>query len=205
MIYRGYSERELISNRSSLLLYGANEAERRAWAEEAASNFAAEGPLRVVQTDDAFVAATAVGRGVVYVPNMTALRPETQRNLVVLLHGHGDRPKVLVGLSRHPDVERDSGALRSELHYALQVAHVNLDEPGLKEAIAARRARAAKRAPAPDSTKPAKPRAQNVVVTRKAAAPRNAVRKPPPAKKPASKPKAAPKKKSAARPRRQAR
>ncbi|HZA13286.1 MAG TPA: hypothetical protein VE618_02265, partial [Myxococcaceae bacterium] len=39
LMYRGYPEQALITNRSSLLLFGGSEAERRAWADEAAANF----------------------------------------------------------------------------------------------------------------------------------------------------------------------
>ena len=43
-----YSEPELISNRTSVLLSGGSEDDRRAWADEASAQFPGEGPLREV-------------------------------------------------------------------------------------------------------------------------------------------------------------
>ena len=57
MAAQGYPEAALVSNRASLLLYGGSEADRRAWAEEAASNFEHEGPLKIAGDDAGLAAA----------------------------------------------------------------------------------------------------------------------------------------------------
>ena len=42
----GYSENQLVTNRAAVLLYGASEADRQKWAQEAAEAFSEEGPLQ---------------------------------------------------------------------------------------------------------------------------------------------------------------
>lgn len=200
MTYRGYPEQDLVTNRSSLFLYGSTEAERRLWAEEAAQNFAAEGALRVAHTGDELRAAMEQPRGVVYVPDAAAIDEDAQRHLVYLIHARADRPKVILGLNGTPDAARDAGKLRVEVHYALQLAHVNLDAPGAAAAIRSRRARApkkpqaaAKQKPAPASRPAAKAKSAARAKPKSAAkptakakakkAPKPAARKPAPKKK----------------------
>lgn len=154
MIYRGYPERDLVSNRSSLLLYGSTEAERRAWAEEAAACFEAEGPLHTVTSDDELRARLPSPNGVLFVPDVSALSDTAQGEIVLALRQRDERPKLIIGVIGSPDTAREHGRLRADLQYALQMAQVNLDQPDLKDAIRARRARApkktsARRAPAP--------------------------------------------------------
>lgn len=155
MSYSGYPERDLVKNRSSLLLFGGTQDERRAWADEAAQNFEFEGPLRVVNADNEWASAVSSSRGVVYIPDVGALSMTTQGELVRLLRSIDDRPKLIVGVSRSPQHAREAGHLRSDLEYSLQMARVNLDEPGLKDAVRIRRARAPKR-PAPAAAAPAR-------------------------------------------------
>lgn len=157
-MYRGYPEEALVTNRSSLLLFGGTEAERRAWAEEAARNFEGEGPLRVATTAAELSQALALSRGVVYVPDATALGESAQVIAVHVLHEREERPKIVFGITRPPDLLVAEGRLRMDLHYSLSMAQVNLDEPGLRDAIRVRRARAPKRAappPPPPARSPA--------------------------------------------------
>lgn len=184
MIYRGYPERDLVVNRSSLILHGSTEAERRAWADEAAANFAGEGVLLRVATNAADLkTALGVPRGVVYVPDVSAIDDLAQGEVVRLLREREERPKIIIGVTGDPARARDTGKLRSDLQYALQMAVVNLDEPGLKEAIAKRRARAPKRpaasSSASSSSAPARPAAsKGRRAPPRAAAPRAARRAP---------------------------
>ncbi len=149
MAAQGYSETALVSNRTSLLLHGGSEAERRAWAEEAASNFEAEGPLRVASDDAQLTAALSSTRGVVFIPDVSAISTVRQGEVVRILREREERPKFVIGLGSNPVAARDQGRIRWDLSYVLQIARVNLDEPGLKEAIRSRRALAPKRPAAP--------------------------------------------------------
>ncbi|MBX5483446.1 MAG: Fis family transcriptional regulator [Myxococcaceae bacterium] len=152
MSYRGYPERDLVGNRSSLLLHGSTEAERRAWAEEAAANFAGEGVPLTVAATSAELRSALTRPGVVYVPDVAQIDAASQAEVVRVIREVEERPKLIIGLNGQPDLARESGVLRPDLQYALQRAVVNLDEPGLKEAIRARRARAPKRPAAGQTT-----------------------------------------------------
>lgn len=154
MTYRGYPERDLVSNRASLLLYGSTETERRAWAEEAAELRPADGSLKVVANDSDLKQALGVQRGILYIPDVSQIGDSTQLELVRVLRERDERPKVIVGITGKPDTAREAGRLRSDLQYALHHAQVNLDEPGLKESLKLRRAQSQKRVPA-QATKPA--------------------------------------------------
>ena len=142
LMYRGYPEQALITNRSSLLLFGGSEAERRAWADEAAANFVDEGPLTVASTSAQLVEALHHTRGVVYVPDATGLSDDAQSLAVHVLHEREERPKIVFGMTGEPGLLAQQGRLRDDLHYSLAFAQVDLDEPGLRDAIRARRARA---------------------------------------------------------------
>jgi hypothetical protein len=144
-MYRGYSEQALVTNRSSLFLFGGSEAERRAWAEEAATNFAHEGPLSIASTAAELTLALRRTRGVVYVPDVTALRDEAQSLAVHVLREREERPKIIFGAPADPAPLVEHGRLRDDLHYSLAMAQVNLEEPGVREAIRTRRARAPRR------------------------------------------------------------
>jgi hypothetical protein len=137
--YGGYTEEDLVSNRSALLLYGGDEAERRAWAHEAAGHFAAEGPLVEVRSSQELPPLLGRSRGVVFVPDALGLGLEAQSQLLRCLQEREERPKIIIGLSRLPDEALQQGLLRDDLSYRLRLARVNLDVAGLREVLQARR------------------------------------------------------------------
>lgn len=139
MEHGGYSEEDLVSNRSALLLYGGNEEERRSWAHEAAANFATEGPLVEVRNAAALTGALRQVGGIVYLPDALALGLDGQAQVLRCLQEREERPKIVIGLSRLPDEAIQQGLIREDLSYRLRLARVNLDGEGLREAIHARR------------------------------------------------------------------
>lgn len=170
MTGRGYREEELVANRASLLLSGGSEDERRAWANEAAEHFAAEGPLVEVRSAAELAQALKAPRGVVFIPDVGKLEPVAQAQLLRCLQLQEERPKVVVGLAGSPDQARTRGTLREDLHYRLHQALVDMNAEGLRDALKKRRAQAAaeraaraaklKAAPAPAAgsrTMPARP------------------------------------------------
>lgn len=134
-----YTEAALVQNRTSVLLFGGTPAERRAWAEEAAGR--AGSPLRVVTSAAALSAVLALKDGVVLIEDVLALGEGAQQQLVRCLQTQEERPKLLVGVASSAAAGVTSEGLRLDLHYALRLARVNLEEPGLREALAKRRAR----------------------------------------------------------------
>lgn len=150
--YRGYSEAELVVNRSSLLLFGGSQADRKAWAVEAHQAFAAEGPLVEVTAPEHLGQALALPRGVVFLPDVPALGPEAQAQIIRCLQQQEERPKLVLGMQRRPVEVRDAGALRDDLLYRLQNAQVDLGVEDVQQKIRARRQ---KRPPAPAAKKPA--------------------------------------------------
>ncbi len=163
MTAQGYSESALVANRTSLLLYGGSDLDRRAWAEEAALNFEEEGPLRIVGDDAEFLKTLSITRGVVFIPDISALSIQSQGELVRILRAREERPKFVIGISGNPVAAREQNRIRWDLSFVLQVARVNLDTPALAEALRSRRAQTPKRAPtsaptpAPGSTQKPKP------------------------------------------------
>lgn len=145
MEYRGYSESELVTNRASLLLHGGSAADRRAWAEEAQRSFAEEGELREVTAPADLAAQLAVGRGVLYLPDATALGLEAQGQVIRCLQEREERPKIILGLPLAPDEAVTRGVLREDLRYRLQQAQVNLSGDEVREVIKARRQKAAEK------------------------------------------------------------
>ncbi|HET9451521.1 MAG TPA: Fis family transcriptional regulator [Aggregicoccus sp.] len=143
MTGRGYREEELVSNRASLLLSGGTEDERRAWAQEAAEHFAAEGPLVEVRTAAELPAALKAPRGVVFIPDVSKLEHSAQALLLRCLQLQEERPKVVVGLAGQPEQARTRGTLREDLHYRLHQALVDMNAEGLRDALKKRRAAAA--------------------------------------------------------------
>ncbi len=141
MEYGGYTEDDLIANRSALLLYGGTEAERRAWAHEASGHFASEGPLLEIHNADELQRGLAQGRGVAFIPDALALGLDAQGQVLRCIQEREERPKIVVGLSRLPDEAIQQGVLREDLSYRLRLARVNLDANGLRESIEARRAK----------------------------------------------------------------
>ena len=142
MEYRGYSENELVSNRAALLLYGGSENDRRRWALEAAGNFAEEGPLVEVATASELETALEPTTGVILVADGQALGLEGQAQLLRCLKEREERPKLVIAIPSSPEAALVQGTLREDLSYRLQSARVNLDAPGLREAIRTRRERA---------------------------------------------------------------
>jgi hypothetical protein len=140
---RGYREEELVTNRASLLLSGGTEDERRAWAQEAAEHFAAEGPLVEARTAAELALALKAPRGVVFIPDVGKLEYSAQALLLRCLQLQEERPKVVVGLAGSPDQARTRGTLREDLHYRLHQALVDMNTEGLREQLKKRRAVAA--------------------------------------------------------------
>ncbi|MGA9525703.1 MAG: Fis family transcriptional regulator, partial [Myxococcaceae bacterium] len=132
MSAQGYPEAALVANRTSLLLCGGSDSDRRAWAEEAASNFEGEGPLRVATDDAQLLQAFATARGVVFIPDVSAISSNRQGELVRILRLREERPKFVVGIAGSPVTAREQGRIRWDLSYVLQVARVNLDDPAVK-------------------------------------------------------------------------
>jgi len=135
-----YAEAELVENRVAVLLYGGSAAERQAWAEESASRLG--GPATLVGAPGALAPALAQKEGVVFVADVLALGDSGQQLLVQCLLTQEERPKLVLSLPQ--GVEGASG-LRPDLHYRLRVSQVNLDVPGLREALLKRRAHPAAR------------------------------------------------------------
>jgi hypothetical protein len=133
-----YSEAELVSNRSPVLLYGGSPADRRAWTEEAWSHFEHEGELHWVSGVDALGAALAMRRGVVAIEDVTALDDAAQAQILNCLMRQEERPKLVLGIQTAAGAAVGSGALREDLHYRLMLAQVDLSDPVAKAAFKAR-------------------------------------------------------------------
>ncbi|NMO14020.1 Fis family transcriptional regulator [Pyxidicoccus fallax] len=133
MTPRGYREGELISNRSSLLIHGGTEDERRSWAQEAARNFDVE-LVEVKQAAD-LPGALRQPNGVVFIPDVAKLGREAQSVILRCLQMQEERPKLVVGLSGAADAALTRGTLREDLHYRLHLAQVDLQQDGLRELL----------------------------------------------------------------------
>jgi len=142
-----YAEADLVQNRVSVLLYGGKAAERRAWAEEAAARLGCA--LNVVSTAAGLPAALALKQGVVLVEDVLGMGEGAQQQLVRCLQTQEERPKLVVAMASAAAASVASDELRLDLHYALRQARVDLEEPGLREILAKRRAR--RPAPPPPS------------------------------------------------------
>ena len=137
----GYPEGALVANRTSVLLFGGSEEDRRAWADEAASSLVGEGPLRVVTSDAEVNRAIQPASGVVFFPNAAQLSSETQMLLVRCLREREERPKLVVALPHSPTAATERGTLRLDLDYALQLGRVDLGASEVKVSIRERRAK----------------------------------------------------------------
>jgi len=149
-----YAESELIVNRAPVLLSGGTPQERAEWAQEAAE--VGSRPLVTVTRPEQLGAALMVRNAVLFVPEVLTLGDGGQQLLVRTLTSLDERPKLVLGLGRSETSARQAGALREDLHYRVRMGLLNLDAPGLREAIAARRTQAARRAAAPPP-RPASP------------------------------------------------
>lgn len=142
-----YAESELIINRAPVLLSGGVPQERSAWAQESAERIGC--PLVTVTRPEQLGSALQVRSGVLFVPDVLVLGDAGQQLLVRTLASLDERPKLVLGLNRSEASARQAGALREDLHYRVRMGLLNLDAPGLREAIAARRAQAVRRATSP--------------------------------------------------------
>jgi len=139
---KGYAESQLVSNRSGVLIWGGTDEDRRAWAQEAATQLGA--PLRIVESAGEIAGAMRSPESVVFFPAATVLPDPEQLALVRCLREQEERPKVVVGVTR----ASDRAKLRPDLDYALSLGQLDLDAPGVKDAIKARRKQAASKASA---------------------------------------------------------
>ena len=146
-ISSGYSENQLVTNRAAVLLYGASEAERQKWAQEAAEAFAEEGPLEELREPEekALASAFARSKGVIYVPDASKLPWDSQRELARQLREKEERPKWVVGLAMSPEGAVHKGVLRDDLAYALARSKVDLNDVAVKQSVKKRRAKAGKK------------------------------------------------------------
>ncbi len=194
MTPRGYREEELVSNRSSLLIHGGTEEERRSWAQEAARNFDVE-LVEVRQAAD-LPGALKQPNGVVFISDVAKLGREAQFVILRCLQMQEERPKVVVGLSGTADAALTRGTLREDLHYRLNQAQVDLQKDGLRDLLKQRwarqaeqlavkaaaakaaeeKARAAADARRPGTVTRILPKRKTVVSASRKAAPRNAAR-----------------------------
>jgi hypothetical protein len=142
-----YAESELIMNRAPVLLSGGAAQDRASWAQEAAE--VGGRPLVTVTRPEQLGSALMVRSAVLFVPDVLALGDSGQQMLVRTLTSLDERPKLVLGLSRSETSARQAGALREDLHYRVRMGLLNLDAPGMRESIAARRAEAARRAAMP--------------------------------------------------------
>ncbi|HTS80857.1 MAG TPA: Fis family transcriptional regulator [Myxococcaceae bacterium] len=142
-----YAESELILNRAPVLLSGGAVQERAAWAQEAAE--IGGKPLVTVTRPEQLGPALLVRNSVLYVPDVLTLGDGGQQLLVRTLTSLDERPKLVLGLNRTESSARQTGVLREDLHYRLRMGLLNLDAPGLREAIANRRVQWARRAASP--------------------------------------------------------
>jgi hypothetical protein len=187
-----YAESELIMNRAPVLLSGGAAQDRATWAQEAAE--VGGRPLVTVTRAEQLGSALMVRSAVLFVPDLLVLGDAGQQMLVRTLTSLDERPKLVLGLSRSETSARQAGALREDLHYRVRMGLLNLDAPGMREAIVARRAEAARRAAMPQPRSVPAARMQPSGVARPA--PRGA----PPARtkaKPAQRSRSAPRMKSA--------
>jgi hypothetical protein len=138
---RGYREEELVCNRTSLLIHGGTEEERRSWAQEAARSFDVE--LVEVRQPAELAGALKQPNGVVFIPDVAKLGRDAQFALLRCLQMQEERPKVVVGLSGTADSALARGTLREDLHYRLHQAQVDLQKDGLRDLLRQRWARQA--------------------------------------------------------------
>jgi hypothetical protein len=157
-----YAESELIINRAPVLLSGGAPPDRAGWAQEAAE--VGGRPLVTVTRPEQLGPALMVRSAVLFVPDLLTLGDAGQQMLVRTLTSLDERPKLVLGLGRSEAGVRQAGLVREDLHYRLRMGLLNLDAPGMREAIAARRAEAARRAamPHPRTSAPARMKAAPV-------------------------------------------
>ena len=134
-------------NRAPVLLSGGAAPDRAGWAQEAAEVGAR--PLVTVTRPEQLGPALMMRSAVLFVPDLLTLGDTGQQMLVRTLTSLDERPKLVLGLGRTEASVRQAGLVREDLHYRLRMGLLNLDAPGMRDAIAARRAEAARRAAMP--------------------------------------------------------
>jgi len=134
-------------NRAPVLLSGGAAPDRAGWAQEAAE--VGGRPLVTVTRPEQLGPALMMRSAVLFVPDLLTLGDTGQQMLVRTLTSLDERPKLVLGLGRTESSVRQAGLLREDLHYRLRMGLLNLDTPGMRDAIAARRAEAARRAAMP--------------------------------------------------------
>jgi len=140
----GYAEAQLITNRVSVLLCGGTEADRKAWALEAAEGFAEDGALYEAADAGRLSHSFAMRGGVVYVPDASQLSWAAQRELTRLLREREERPKFVFGISATPAAVAQRGLIREDLLFALSKSTVDLASAQVKESINSRRKKSKK-------------------------------------------------------------
>ena len=135
----GYAEAQLITNRVSVLLCGGSEADRKAWALEAAEGFAEDGALYEAADGGRLTQSLSLRAGVVYVPDASQLSWAAQRELTRLLREREERPKFIFGINATPAAVAQRGLIREDLLFALSKGTVDLGSSEVKESIARRR------------------------------------------------------------------
>jgi len=165
-------------NRAPVLLSGGAAPDRAGWAQEAAE--VGGRPLVTVTRPEQLGPALMVRSAVLFVPDLLAIGDAGQQMLVRTLTSLDERPKLVLGLGRSETSVRQAGLLREDLHYRLRMGLLNLDVPGMREAIAARRAEAARRAAMPPPRPaPARTKAASTVAARPTPARTKAKARPP--------------------------
>jgi hypothetical protein len=124
-----YSAEQLRTNRASHFVFGGTADERRHWAEEAAEQFAAEGPLQIVETAAQLPVLLAKSRGVVFVPDLLHLGGEAQAKIFHCLRHQEERAKWVLGVGTAPNDAVSNGGLRPDLWYRLRIAQVDVANP----------------------------------------------------------------------------
>lgn len=120
-----WSTDALKKNRVSTLLFGGSEADRRAFAQAATQALEGAG---LVEAKDAVALERSLtnARAVVYVPDVTAIPPATQRAVVKALREREERPKLVLGLPTTPETAADKGGLTDDLRYWLAQSTVDV-------------------------------------------------------------------------------
>lgn len=128
-----YSLDALKKNRVSTLVYGGAEADRRGVAITASQELPGAGVL--VEAKDAVSLERALSnpRSVVYVPDVTALPPTTQRLLVRVMREREERPKLVLGLPISPDTATEKGGLTEDLKFWLARSTVEVKGRGARK------------------------------------------------------------------------
>jgi hypothetical protein len=120
-----YSLDALKKNRVSALVYGGTEADRRACAVAATEELEGAGLIEA-KDGDALERSFTNSRAVVYVPDVTAIPPVTQRAVVRLLREREERPKLVLGLPTTPETAAQKGGLTEDLRYWLSHSTVDV-------------------------------------------------------------------------------